>query len=273
MGLLPEWRTGLVIGHPCPPADAGPNLNRWSTHPIERRIMLQSIKQLYGNKLGAAAADIGQVKDLYFDDHHWAIRYVVVDTGHWLSDRQVLISPHAFGSINTAGMAMLVNLTRKQIEDSPSIDTHKPVSRQYEEEYHRYYGWPNYWEGDGIWGGMRGFPVQDLPPKFGSVEPPAATGPKAARPDAHMRSTQAVNGYHLQATDGIVGHVYDFLMDDKSWVIQQLVIKIGHRFTGKDVQVPVSKVNHISYDESKVFMKMTTDEVERSPEYRLVSMP
>ena len=232
--------------------------------------MLQSIKQLYGNKLGAADADIGQVKDFYFDDHHWAIRYVVAETGNWLTGRLVLLSPHAFGCIYPLGQAMLVNLTRKQIEEAPSIDTHKPVSRQYEEEYHRYYGWPCYWEGDGLWGGMRGFPVLEVPPKFASVQPPAATGPKTARPDAQLRSTQAVNGYHLQATDGVVGHVCDFLMDDKSWAINQLVIKIGHRFTGKEVKVPVSKVSHISYDESKVFLKMTTDEVERSPEYQLV---
>ena len=232
--------------------------------------MLQSIKQLYGNKLGATDGDLGHVKDFYFDDHHWAIRYVIADTGNWLTGRRVLLSPHAFGHIQPAGKVMLVNLTRKQIEDSPSIDTHKPVSRQYEEEYYRYYGWPYYWEGDGIWGGMGSYPVLDVPPKFGSAQPPAATGPKANRADAHLRSTQAVNGYDLQATDGVVGHVCDFLVDDKSWVINQLVIKTGHRFTGKEVQVPVSKVNHLSYDESKVFMNLTTDEVERSPEYRLV---
>jgi hypothetical protein len=165
---------------------------------------------------------------------------------------------------------MEVNLTRKQIEDSPAIETHKPVSRQYEEDYHRYYGWPYYWEGDGLWGGMRGFPILELPPKFADVHPPAATGPKAQRADAHLRSTQAVSGYHLEATDGIVGHVCDFLMDDKSWAIQQLVVKIGHRFTGKEVQLPASKVNHISYDKSKVFVNLTTNDVEKSPEHRLV---
>jgi hypothetical protein len=79
-----------------------------------------------------------------------------------------------------------------------------------------------------------------------------------------------VNGYHLQATDGTVGHVCDFLMDEKSWAIQQLVIKIGHRFTGKEVQLPVGKVNHISYDDSKVFVNLNTDAVEKSPEHRLV---
>jgi hypothetical protein len=232
--------------------------------------MLQSIKLLYGNKLGASDGDIGQVKDFYFNDLTWAVRYVVADTGNWLPGRQVLLSPHAFGSIYPAGNAMLVNLTRKQIEGSPAIETHKPVSRQYEEDYYRYYGWPYYWEGDGLWGGMRGFPILELPPKFASVEPPAATGPKPEHADAHLRSTQAVNGYHLQAGEDIVGHVCDFLMDDKSWAINQLVVKIGHRFTGKEVQIPMSQVERISYKESTVFVKLTKDAVEKSPEYRLV---
>ena len=233
--------------------------------------MLQSLKQLFGNKLGASDGEFGQVKDFYFDDHNWAVRYVVADTGSWLPGRQVLLSPHAFAGVHHDGKILCANLTRKQIEDSPSIETHKPVSRQYEEQYHRYYGWPFYWEGDGLWGGMRGFPVLELPPKFASVEPPAATGPKAARSDAQLRSAQAVNGYHLQATDGITGHVSDFLMDVKSWAIAELVIKVGHRFNGKEVRIPTGKVTNISYDASKVFVNMTTEAVERSAAYDLVS--
>jgi hypothetical protein len=232
--------------------------------------MLQSIKQLNGTKLAAADGDIGHVKDFYFDDQTWVVRYVIADTGNWLSGRQVLISPHAFGGICPAGKAMLVDLTRKQLEDCPAIEAHKPVSRQYEEDYHRHYGWPYYWEGDGLWGGMRGFPILELPPNFAAAEPAAATGPKLKRGDAHLRSTHAVTGYHLQASDGIVGHVCDFLMDDKSWAIDQLVIKIGHRFTGKEVQIPVGKVTAISYDASKVFVNLSADTVERSPEHRLV---
>ena len=232
--------------------------------------MLQSIKQLYGKKLGASDGDIGHVKDFYFSDLNWAVRYVVADTGNWLPGREVLLSPHSFGSIYPAGKAMQVNLARKQIEDSPPIERHKPVSRQYEEEYHRYYGWPYYWEGDGLWGGMRGFPVLEEPPKVFSNQPPATTGPKSENADAHLRGTQAVAGYHLQATDGIVGHVYDFMMDDKSWAIIELVIKIGHRFTGKEVRIPTSQVERISYKESSVFVNLTREAVEKSPEHRLV---
>jgi hypothetical protein len=107
--------------------------------------MLRSINQLFGTKLGAADGEIGHVKDFYFDDRNWAIRYLVADTGSWLPGRQVLLSPYSVGRLDQAEKILRVNLTRKQIEDSPSIDLHKPVSRQYEEEYYRYFGWPYYW--------------------------------------------------------------------------------------------------------------------------------
>jgi hypothetical protein len=124
--------------------------------------MLRSIKQLYGNKLGASDGDIGHVKDFYFDDQSWAIRYLVVDTGTWLPGRQVLLTPHSLGRLDQAERTLRVNLTRKQIEDSPSIEAHKPVSRQYEQEYYRYFGWPYYWKGSGLWG-LSGFPILEDP--------------------------------------------------------------------------------------------------------------
>ena len=108
--------------------------------------MLHSIQQRYGEKLRATDGEIGHVRDFYFDDKTWTIRYLVADTGGWLTDRQVLISPHALGHLYPQGKVFLVNLTREQIEKSPSIDEHKPVSRQHEEEYHRYYGYPYYAE-------------------------------------------------------------------------------------------------------------------------------
>ena len=230
--------------------------------------MLQSIKQLYGDKLGASDGDIGHLKDFYFDDQNWAIRYVVADTGSWLPGRLVLISPHAFGSLDQTGQARRVNLTRKQIEDSPSIELHKPVSRQYEEEYYRYYGWPYYWQGGGLWG-MSGFPILELPSKTLPSEAAPANHRHPEHADAHLRSAKAVNGYHFQASDGTVGHVCDFMMDAQSWAICQLVIKTGHRLSGKEVQIPTSQVDRISYDESTVFVNLTGEAVEKSPAHDL----
>jgi hypothetical protein len=230
--------------------------------------MLRSIKQLYGDKLGVSDGELGHVKDFYFDDQNWVVRYVVADTGSWLAGRKVLISPHAFRSLPQAGKLLLMNLTRKQIEESPSIESHKPVSRQYEEEYYRYYGWPYYWQGDGLWG-MSSFPILELPAKPLPGEPATASGCSPESADAHLRSTQAVNGYHLQASDGTVGHICDFMMDDQSWAIRQLVIKTGHRFSGKEAQIPMSQVDRISYEKSTVFVNLTREAMEQSSAHQL----
>src|SRR5471032_2208548 len=108
--------------------------------------MLHSIQQRYGEKLRASDGEIGHVKDFYFDDKNWAVRYLVADTGSWLTGRQVLLSPHAVTGLYQPGKLLLLKYTKKQIEDSPSIESHKPVSRQYEADYYQYYGWPNYWQ-------------------------------------------------------------------------------------------------------------------------------
>jgi sporulation protein YlmC with PRC-barrel domain len=231
------------------------------------RLMLRSVKQLYGDRLGASDGEIGQVKDFYFDDQNWAVRFVVVDTGSWLSGRQVLISPHAFGSLHPARKLLLVNLTRKQIEDSPSMESHKPVSQQYEEEYYRYYALPFYWQGGGLWG-MSNFPV--MPPALDPLpSEPSQARDRLESADAHLRSTQAVKGYQVQASDGTIGHVCDFMMDEQSWAVVQLVIKTGHRLSGNEVQIPSSKVDRISYEESTVFVNLTSEAIAQSPAHHL----
>lgn len=222
--------------------------------------MLRSLKQLYGNKLGASDGEIGHVKDFYFDDQNWAIRYLVADTGSWLPGRLVLLSPYSLGRLDQAEKILRVNLTRKQIEDSPSIDLHKPVSRQYEEEYSRYFGWPYYWQGDALWG-LSGFPILELPPQPQTRLPAPAIDPQVQSPDAHLRSTQAVTGYHLQATDGRMGHVCDFMMDAGTWAIGQLAIKTGHRLSGKEIMLATKAVDRISYEESTVFVTLTGEAV------------
>ena len=230
--------------------------------------MLKSLKRLYQDKLGATDGEIGHVKDFYFDDQSWVVRYVVVDTGSWLSGRQVLVSPHAFVSLDWTGKLLLLSLTRKQIEDCPPIESHKPVSRQYEEAYYKHYGWPYYWEGSGLWG-LSGFPILELPPTSLPGERTTASGQCPENADAHLRSTQAVNGYHIEASDGTIGHICDFLMDAQTWAIHQLVVKTGHRFSGSEVQIPTSQAGRISYDKSTVFVNLTSKAVEQCPPHVL----
>ena len=226
--------------------------------------MLRSIKQIYGDKLGASDGEIGHVKDFYFDDRNWAIRYLVADTGSWLPGRQVLLSPYSLGRLDYAEKILRVNLTRKQIEDAPSIETHKPVSRQYEEEYYRYFGWPYYWQGDGLWG-LSGFPILQQPTTPLPSELAVANGAQPGRPDAHLRSTQTVNGYQLRSGDEVIGHVCDFMVDAGSWAIGQVVVKTGNILSGGEILVEMKNVSRISYEESTVFADLTGGAIEQNP--------
>lgn len=224
--------------------------------------MLQSIDQLYGDKIVASDGEIGRVKDFYFDDQCWAVRYVVVDTDAWLPGRKVMIFPHAIDGLDPTGKALRVNLTQKQIEDSPSIALHEPVSRQFEEEYYRHYGLPFYWQDGALWG-VGSSPVAGSR----AATLPAGLHPGQANP--HLRSTQAVGGYQIGTKDGMIGHVSDFILDDHDWAIGQLVIKTGHRFTGTEVLIPTRTVDRISYPDSTVFVSLTSEAVEQSPARKL----
>ena len=207
--------------------------------------MLHSIQQRYGEKLRATDGEIGHVRDFYFDDKTWTIRYLVADTGGWLSGRQVLISPHALGHLYHNGKVLLVNLTREQIEKSPSIDEHKPVSRQHEEEYHRYYGYPYYAETWPLWG-LATYPIVAPPP-------PAAAG-KTHGVDSHLRSTRVVKGYKVKASDGAIGEVADFLISGRNWVLREMLVESGHWYSGKGIQIPTENISRISYNESTVYV-------------------
>ena len=223
--------------------------------------MLQSIKQLYGNKLAALDGDIGHVKDFYFDDENWVVRYLVADTGSWLTGRLVLLTPHAFGKLDQDEKTLHIKLHKKKIQDSPSIESHKPVSRQYETDYYSYYGWPTYWDGSAMWG-IGGYPIV-LPPSKKEME---IQKKYHHRDDKHLRSMQAVTGYHIQSVDGEIGHVNSFLVDDKSWAIHELVIETGHWYSGKEILIPTSKVKRISYEESKVFASLTKADIQQTAE-------
>jgi sporulation protein YlmC with PRC-barrel domain len=215
--------------------------------------MLRSLGQLYGKKLGASDGDIGHVKDFYFNDQQWAIRYVVADTGSWLSGRLVLISPHAFENLPQDGDCLLVNLTRQQIENSPAIESHKPVSRQYEEEYYR---------GVETWG-AGGFP---------EAPPPPHLMPSKQASDLHLQSTQALRGYPIQTSEGAIGHVIDFIMDDKSWTICHLVVETGHWYSGKEIVISPKHIDRISYEESKVFVNVTKEAILEAPQYHVTPL-
>jgi sporulation protein YlmC with PRC-barrel domain len=225
----------------------------------ERIIMLIKANTLNGYKLNSLDGEIGKVKEFYFDDRHWTIRYLVADTENWLTGRWVLISPYALNGVIKSEKHLSVDLTKKQIENSPSLDSHKPVSRQFEESYYGYYGWPMYWSGPNMWGSYH-FIERDSE-KWGKL----TQGGKAW--DHHLRSTHAVSGYHIQALDGEVGHVEDFIIDDETWAIRYLIVGTQNWWPGKKVLVSPQWIERVSWNESKVFINLDRETIKQSPEY------
>jgi hypothetical protein len=221
--------------------------------------MLSQAKTLTGYKLDSRDGEIGKVKEFYFDDRHWTIRYLVADTGSWLAGRQVLISPYALGAVIREEQHITVHLTKKEIEDSPPLNSHKPVSRQFEEDYYGYYGWPMYWNGPYMWGS---YPRLERDRQKWRE---ATQGEKAW--DPHLRSTHVVSGYHIQAADGEIGHVEDFIIDDETWAIRYLIVDTRNLWPGKQILVSPQWIKRVSWDESKVFVNLSRETIKQSPEY------
>ncbi len=227
--------------------------------------MLRSFKRINGRALGAKDGRIGHVQEFYFDDHDWTIRYLVALAGNWLTGRMVLISPHVVGAPPEDNRPIPVDLTREQIRNSPSPETDRPVSRQFEMDYYKYFGWPYYWSGPYLWGPTP-FPV--LPPAALESERlnQAAEG-AAPKADPHLRSTSEVTGYHIRARDGEIGHVEDFLFDDRSWTIRYLEVDTRNWWPGKKVLIPPAWISEIHWEDRSVDTHVLRDEIRRAPAY------
>ena len=222
--------------------------------------MLSTVSHLKGTGIAATDGDIGSVDDLYFDDLTWTIRYLVVDTGIWLPGRQVLISPRSVRSTpNTDRIP--VALTMEQVKNSPSIDAEKPVERQYEEEYSQYYGYPYYWTGPYRWGAT---PYPGEGPlseaRAASAMPPSGGNPS-------IRSVRNVTGYYIAAADGDIGHVEDFLVDDREWAIRYMIVDTRNWWPGKKVIISPEWINRVSWPDSRVYVDMSRQGVKTAPEY------
>jgi hypothetical protein len=222
--------------------------------------MLRSVNHLRGFRLSALDGEIGHIRDLFFDDHTWKARYVVVDVGHWLPRRKVLIPPHALGSIRGRDKLLQVELTMQQVEKSPPIESDAPLSRQLEEEYLRYFGWPFYWMDPIFWSVPIGGGAGILPA-------PTEEGAPRRKGDPHLRSAREVEGYHLHTTDGDFGRVADFLIDDEYWDIRDLVVNTRHWLPGKKVLISPQLIEKVSWEESRVWVMISRDAIRLSPRF------
>jgi hypothetical protein len=223
--------------------------------------MLRNARRLENFVVQATDGELGTVDQLYYDDETWAIRYLTVAIG-FLGSRKVLISPISVTHVDWIDKQLDVALTKLQVENSPNIDTDKPVSRQHEIALSGYYGYPCYWGGPFLWG-----PVY-YPVAVNTAPKDAAAERIQSKPmDSHLRSAEAVTGYHIEATDGELGHVDGFILDDEAWAIRYIEVATKNWWPGKKVLVSPAWIERVSWEDSKVYVDLTREAIKSAPEF------
>ena len=217
------------------------------------------------NDYAVAACDgrIGTVIDLLFDDASWKVRWLVVETGNWLSGRKVLLPSSVLGNPDTALQEFSVRLTMQQVKASPDIDTERPVSRQTETDIYDYYGWSPYWGTSFFMGGaIAGSPSQESMRRETEI-----AEIRRSPDDPHLRSIEAVTGYHIHASDGDIGHVEDFLVEDADWSIHYLVVDTKNWWPAKNVLISPWSAREIDWTNRLVNIDVDRQRVKDSPAY------
>jgi sporulation protein YlmC with PRC-barrel domain len=223
--------------------------------------MQPTISSMIGYAIRATDGDLGKVDEFYFDDQTWTIRYIVVETGNWLSRRKVLIALVAFGKPEFESRTFSVNLTRAQVRNSPNIETQRPIYRQHEIELYEHYQWP--WRG-GYGGTFGTTPLSLSADEVLTEQEDSASG---RRDDTHLHSTRQVTGYHIHANDGEVGHVEDFIVDDENWAIRFLVADTRNWLPGKKVILSPRWIRRVQWADSSVYFDLTRESVKDSLEF------
>ncbi|MDK2745397.1 MAG: PRC-barrel domain containing protein [Nitrospira sp.] len=219
------------------------------------------VREITELTLCAIDGQVGSVQELYFDDHSWAVRYLIVKTGNWLFGRNVLIAPIAVAGIDDTNASMKFNLRKEQIEHAPPIDDVKPISRQYEEAYYRHFRWAPYWQpGTTVWGS----PVPDSEMATAGLDEPLLSEPSEL---THLRSSAEVTGYAIHARDGEIGHIEDLVVDDEDWIVRYAEIDTRNWLPGKKVLVQTGRIERIDWPSRAVTMSLTRHAIQSAPDY------
>jgi hypothetical protein len=239
--------------------------------------MLRTMKEMEGFSIGATDGVIGEVRDFYFDDQLWVIRYLVVDSGEEPAARKVLISPIAIAQPNWSEKVFPVALSRAQVKGSPDIDTNMPVSSQQELGYAGYYGYGNYWGGGGLWGagiypdilqaGRQALETGDAGHQHQKAGFKTKSSALPLQRATHLRSGNAVMRYYVNASDGDIGHVEGLLVDERTWAIRYVIVNTSNWWVGHQVLIATQWIHYVSWAESKLDVNLTRQAIKDSPPY------
>jgi len=234
--------------------------------------MLRNTSQINGYAIHASDGAIGTINDFLFDDETWLVRWLVIDTGNWLPGRKVLLPSSALAHVNHIGCQFDIELTRQQVQDSPDADTERPVSRQQETNIYDYYCWAPYW-GNGSYmdimgyGGFLGGSLAPDPTVESIKTQRKIEDDERSKVDPTLRSANEVIGYHIDASDGEVGHVEDLLIEHDDWSIHYLVVDTKNWWPGRQVLISPMSVRRIDWPERQVCLRADRQKIRDGPPY------
>jgi hypothetical protein len=211
--------------------------------------------------LHALDGEFGRVEEFYIDDARWQVRYLVANTGAWLTGRKVLLSPEVLDLPSHDSRVIPVRLTKEQIEKSPPVDADKPVSKQVESMLAKYFGWYPWWAGGGL--------IPAAPTPLGDAALPEM--PKSRTPveteGPNLRSTNEITGYGIQATDGEIGQVEDVIVDDERWIVRYIAVDTRKFWPGRRVLIAPEWIRFVRWADRKVTVTLSRSEIESGPAY------
>jgi uncharacterized protein YrrD len=226
---------------------------------LNRLVNLNIIKTY---ALEAVDGEIGRFEDIYFEDSYFMIRYLVVNTGGWLSGRKVLLSPFTVGEFDEQNRILFIELTQEQIEHSPPMESNLPVSREYEINYFKYYGWPPYWE-------SAPWPTTPSIPAYPANDSSQDNKVRNFRPEEnHLRSSNEIQGYGIITKNGDIGHVKSFIIDTQYWTVRYLEVDTRKWLRGgKYVLISPAWITQISWPDNRLTVDLSREALQNAPEY------
>jgi uncharacterized protein YrrD len=232
--------------------------------------MLRSVDEIIGYKLHADNQRFGTCEDILFDDQWWTVRHIIANTGNWLIGNKVLVSPIMIGQPDWNTRSLFLTVSKDVLENCPAPSADEPVSREHEKKMFQYYGYPYYWAGTGLWG-PAAYPagVGTVTPETTSLAEEDLDAPESETTrENHLRSFKEVKGYFIKASDGDIGHVKDFILDDDTWALRYVVVDTRNWLPGgKKVLLSLDWVKSINWGESFFEMDLTTRAIKNGPEF------
>jgi sporulation protein YlmC with PRC-barrel domain len=227
------------------------------------------MSELKGSAVVASDGRVGPVADAYFDEERWAVRYLVVDTREWWPDGKALISPASVPRPH-GGSVLRMSLTREQVKNAPDAGEDPSVSRLLEAAHAHYYGYPYYWNGPYLWGEsptpLAAANVAHRPAQPARAAVAAARLAHGRAQTPRVRSVAEVIGYEVDARDGAIGIVEDFVVDPVTWAIMDLVINACEWRPGAKVLIPPGCIADVDWEQQRLSVFRRRDDLRQAPE-------